>query len=78
MKCNTCAFYKEGQYWNGCKYFQMENFAPMEKDFYAYSTDGKVSPENEQKIWLTTRGAFGQPIPGREAELLRLYRKESI
>lgn len=76
MKCSTCIFYKGGQYWNSCKYFHMENFAPMEEECFAYSTDGRISPENEHRIWLDTGGAFGKPIPGREEELLRLYRKE--
>lgn len=60
-KCFKCYFYKSGYMSNSCSYFQMENFYPQD-DCDAFSEDGNLLPETEDKIFKETNGVFGEPI----------------
>lgn len=64
-KCIDCYFYKSGYMSNSCEYFEQENFNIQEK-CDAYTIDGNISPELEDKIFRETDGNFGKPM--RETE----------
>lgn len=65
MSCFGCYFYESSYMWNRCNYFESECFRPPDK-CEAFSVDGKVSPETEQKIFVETGGAFGKPMEDGE------------
>ena len=58
-KCDDCFFYETSYMWNGCAYFESECFYPP-IECRAYSVDGNLSQEQEQKIYEETDGAFGK------------------
>ena len=64
-KCIDCYFYKSCCMSNSCDYFEQENFN-MQKECDAYTKDGHISPELEDKIFRETDGNFGKPIGGTE------------
>lgn len=59
--CWYCYFYKSGYMENSCDYFGLENF-PIQNNCDAFSTDGYVAPELEDKIFKETDGVYGKPL----------------
>ena len=60
-KCIDCYFYKSGYMSNSCEYFKQEGFY-IRKKCDAYTKDGHISPELEDKIFRETDGNFGKPL----------------
>lgn len=57
--CFGCYFHDTGCMYNGCHYFESEYYRePDTCD--AFSTDGNLSPEVENMIFVKTNGAFGE------------------
>ena len=64
-KCFGCFFYDSGYMWNCCHYYEEEYFRePNECD--AFSIDGNISQEKEDKIFRETNGYFGKPMSRKE------------
>lgn len=59
--CWHCYFYKSGYMENACDYFSLEMF-PIQHNCDAFSTDGHVAPELEDKIFRESDGMFGKPL----------------
>lgn len=60
-KCFGCYFHEGGYMWNGCEYFQSEYYHEPD-ECEAFSVDGKLTPEQEDKIFKATGGYFGEPL----------------
>ena len=56
--CGNCAFYKSGRESNRCEYFKTECFH-VQDECDAFSADGNLPRETEEKIFLESNGAFG-------------------
>lgn len=57
--CDGCFFHETGYLWNGCTYFETEYYYEP-NDCCARSDDGKLTAEQERKIFEETDGAFGK------------------
>ncbi len=66
-KCFGCFFHEGGFMYNRCNYFEMEYFSEK-GECLAFSTDGTVSEENENQIFIDTGGFFGKPMAERKEE----------
>lgn len=62
--CWHCYFYKSGNMENACDYFGLENF-PVQNNCDAFSTDGYIAPELEDKIFKESDGIYGKPLSER-------------
>ena len=49
---------------NACDYFGLENF-PIQNNCDAFSTDGYVAPELEDKIFRESGGVYGKLLSER-------------
>lgn len=59
--CWYCYFYKSGYMENACDYFGLENF-PIQNNCDAFSTNGYVAPELEDKLFKESGGVYGKPL----------------
>lgn len=58
--CFGCHFYESGYMSNRCEYFQSEYYREPD-ECEAFSADGNLTQEQEDKIFKATGGYFGKP-----------------
>ncbi len=66
--CWYCYFYKSGYMENACNYFGSENF-PVQNNCDAFSINGSVAPELEDKIFKESDGGYGSPLSERSLKI---------